>query len=93
VNASSDWRARAWVEFDDPYNPSTLRIGWVDGDLEVHLEPAGAVGLGYEVAALSAAVLEEKTLAPHAGIDRTLRNERLIERIAAAASRLESPPE
>lgn len=82
---------QAWVEFDVPYNPSVIRIGWVDGGVERLEAPAAEIGLGYEVAAVTAAVRDDRPLPDYARIDTTARNASLLERITAGASMLSSP--
>jgi predicted dehydrogenase len=73
-----------WVELADVFSPSVLRIGWNDGRLDEHTVDAAAVGFGYQIDAVAAAVrgsteLDARVLLPH-----TLGNTILMERIAAS---------
>lgn len=73
---------KAWVEIDHFYNPSAIRIGWVNGGVENRHADAEAIGFGWEIEAIADAVRGELLLPPHALLSQTRRNAMLLERIA-----------
>jgi predicted dehydrogenase len=78
----------AWVELAELYNPSTLRIGWTDGQIEDETVDADAVGFGYEIDAMTMAASGRAPLPTRVGLARTIANIRLLERIQAVAIRV-----
>lgn len=78
----------AWVELAELYNPSTLRIGWTDGRIDEEQADADRVGFGYEITAVSDAVIGRHPLPARVGLTRTIANIRLLERIQGAAVRV-----
>jgi predicted dehydrogenase len=79
----------AWVELAELYNPGSLRIGWTDGRLQEETTDADAVGFGYEIDAVGAAVSGRRPLPLRVTLPRTIANIRLLERIHSTAMRVD----